>query len=297
MTSREIEHHTANVRDGRVHYLKAGTGDPVVLLHGWPQTSATWNATVQALAERYTVIAPDLRGMGFSSKAVDGYDTDNVAEDIHALVRHLGFTDIDLAGHDWGGAVAYAYAAQYRDEVKHLAIFEMVLPGLGLMEQAMVPQSNGNFLWHMGFQSVPGVPELLPSGREGAYMNHIFQLYAYNPDAVRPERMAHYVTSMQNTGALRAGLGYYRDYFASAEQNRKHSKTKLAMPVLAMGGEASLAALTKQCLDMVADNVVGGVIPRCGHWISEERPEFIADTLRRFLAGEQISHAATDATA
>jgi pimeloyl-ACP methyl ester carboxylesterase len=222
--------------------------------------------------------------MGATAKAEGGYDTDNVAEDVHALVESLGFSDIYLVGHDWGGAVAYAYAAQHRDEVRMLAIFEMVLPGFGLMEGAMTPAPNGNFLWHMGFQSVPHVAEELIRGREAAYLNNMFQFYAYDPNAVAPERMREYIEAMEHVGALRAGLGYYSDFFVSAEQNRAHSEVKLTMPVLAMGGEACLGALTKQCLEMAADNVTGGVIDRCGHWIGEERPDFIVESLRTFFS-------------
>jgi pimeloyl-ACP methyl ester carboxylesterase len=150
---------------------------------------------------------------------------------VHALVGSLGFRDIYLVGHDWGAAVAHAYAAQHRDEVRKLAIFEMVLPGFGLMEGAMMPQPNGNFLWHMGFQSVPHIAEELIRGREAAYLNNMFQFYAYDPSAVAPEHMREYIEAMQHVGALHAGLGYYSDFFVSAEQNRTHSETKLIMPV------------------------------------------------------------------
>jgi pimeloyl-ACP methyl ester carboxylesterase len=244
-----IQHHTAQVGDERVHYMIGGEGDPVVLLHGWPQTSAAWSTIMPGLTDQYTVIAPDLRGMGATSKAFGGYDTDNVAEDVHGLVESLGFKEILLVGHDWGAAVAYAYAAQHRDEVRRLAIFEMVLPGFGIMEQAMVPAANGNFLWHMGFQSVPDIPEVLMRGREDDYLNNMFQHYAYDPDAVRPDRMQQYVAAMKHVGALRAGLGYYRDYFVSAEQNRQHGKVKLTMPVLAMGGEACLGPMPRRVLN------------------------------------------------
>lgn len=284
MNAIEMTHHTVTVKNIRLHYAVAGEGDPVVLLHGWPQNSAAWDQIVPLLAREYQVIVPDLRGMGSSSKPHDGYDTDNVADDIRELVHHLGYSEILLAGHDWGAATAYSYAAQHPDEVRRLAIFEMVLPGFGIMEQAMVPQPHGNFLWHMSFQSVPDIPHMLLAGNEQLYLDNMFQQYAYNPDAVRPDRMQHYVDSMQRAGALRAGLEYYQEYFVSAAQNAHHGKTKLTMPVLAMGGEACLGPLTKQCLELAAENVTGGVIPQCGHWIGEEQPEFIAAELLAFFA-------------
>jgi pimeloyl-ACP methyl ester carboxylesterase len=281
-----VTHHTASIKDVRLHYATAGSGDPVVLLHGWPQTWAAWEAVIPALAERYTVIAPDLRGLGSSSKPAGGYDIDNVADDIYQLVRQLGHEQILLVGHDWGAATAYSYAAQHREDVRRLAIFEMVLPGFGIMEGAMTPRENGQFLWHMGFQSVPDVPQAVIAGREDIYLGHIFEHYAYDPAAVQPVRMRRYVDAMRAVGALRAGLGYYQAYFTTASQNERHSKTKLAMPVLALAGEACLGPLTKQCLELAADDVRGGVIPQCGHWIGEERPDFVAEQLLAFFAEE-----------
>lgn len=282
----EVEHHTVAIKDVRLHYLRAGSGEPVYLLHGWPQNCAAWERIVPILAPHFTVIAPDLRGMGASSKPHGGYDTDNLADDIYQLAQHLGHQTILLAGHDWGAATAYSYAAQHREGVRRLAIFEMVLPAFGIMEEAMVPRAHGDFLWHMGFQSVPDIPFMLLSGHERAYLNNMFATYAYNPDAVSPNLMQHYVDAMTQVGALRAGLEYYRDYFISAAQNKKHAEVKLAMPVLAMGGEACLGAMTKQCLQMAASDVSGGVIEQCGHWIGEEQPDYIGAQLLEFFRGE-----------
>jgi pimeloyl-ACP methyl ester carboxylesterase len=281
-----FEHHTATVKDVRLHYVRAGEGDPIVLLHGWPQTWWEWRHVIPQLAETNTVIVPDMRGLGASSKPQSGYDTDNVADDIHELVKALGFDSIYLAGHDWGAATAYSYAAQFRAEVKKLAIFEMVMPGFGIMEGAMAPQPGGNFLWHMGWQSVPDIPFALLQGREDLYLRWFFQHYAYDPSAVTDEDIAVYVGAMTHVGALRAGLEYYTSFFDSAAQNEKHRERPLDIPVLAWGGEACLGPLTKQCMEMAAGDVSGGVIERCGHWIGEERPEFIAAQLAEFFGAE-----------
>jgi pimeloyl-ACP methyl ester carboxylesterase len=282
----DIEHHTARIKDIRVHYRKAGQGSPVVLLHGWPQTSYAWRDVMAALAHKHTVIAPDMRGMGATSKAALGYDTNNVADDLRALLDAIGIEKIYLAGHDWGGAVAYAFAAQFPERVKRLSILEMVLPGFGLMEGAMSPQPHGNFLWHMGFQSVPDIPFALLQGREEKYLRWFFQFYAYNPCAFTQEDIAEYVKSMEDVGALRAGLEYYRSFFDSAAQNELHRKTLLEMPVSAWGGEACLGGLTHQCLQIAAKSVVGGVIPQCGHWVGEERPDFVATHLLEFFGAD-----------
>ncbi len=278
-----LEHHTVPIKDIKLHYVRAGQGDPVVLLHGWPQNWACWKNVIPGLARTYTVIAPDLRGLGASSKADGGYDTDNLADDVHELVRHLGFETIRLAGHDWGAVVAYSYAAQFRDEVTKLAVFEMVMPGFGIMEQAMVPQTGGNFLWHMGFQSIPDIPFALIQGREDVYLRWFFQHYAYDPSAISTEDTDEYVRAMRHVGALRAGLEIYKSYFTSAQQNERHKREKLTIPVMAWAGEACLGPLTRQCMELAADDVTGGVIERCGHWIGEERPAFILEQLEAFF--------------
>lgn len=282
----QLIHGTVAVKDIRMHYVRAGAGDEVVvLIHGWPQSSAAWHRIIPALANRYTVIAPDIRGLGSTSKARSGYDMNNVADDVHQLLTALQLNNkpICIAGHDWGAVVAYTYAAQFRAQVRRLAFFEMVLPGLGMLEQAMVPQPHGQFLWHLGFQSVPDIPVALMAGREDQYLGAFFERFAYDPHAVRPELMRPYVESMQAIGALRAGMEYYVEYFRSADQVREHSARKLSIPVLAMAGEACLGAMTKQCLEIAAEDVRGGVIERCGHWIGEERPDYIAQQLLEFF--------------
>ena len=124
----------------------------------------------------------------------------------------------------------------------------------------------------------------LLEGREELYLSHIFETYAYDRDAVRRDRMSIYVDAMRNVGALRAGLGYYEAYFKTAEQNQRHAEMKLQMPVLAYGGEACLGSLTKQCLELAADNVAGGIIDRCGHWITEELPDFVIERVNAFFS-------------
>ena len=282
----QLVHGSASVKDIRMHYVRAGTGpELVVLLHGWPQSSAAWERVLPALAGRYTVLAPDLRGLGASTKARSGYDMNNVADDVHQLLLALGLADkpLHIAGHDWGAVVAYTYTATHRERVRHLGFFEMVLPGLGMLEQAMVPQPHGQFLWHLGFQSVPDIPAALISGREALYLGAFFERFAYDAHAVRPEVIRPYVEAMQAVGGLRSGMEYYVEYFKSAEQVKAHSASKLNMPVLAMAGEACLGAMTKQCLEVVAENVRGGVIERCGHWIGEERPDHVAQQLLDFF--------------
>jgi pimeloyl-ACP methyl ester carboxylesterase len=274
------EHHTAQVNGTRLHYVTAGEGPPVMLLHGWPETSHEWRHVVGLLAGDYQVVAPDLRGFGASAKPATGYDAATIAADVAALGDHLGLRDVTVIGHDWGAVFAYAYAATFPGQVGALGIVEMALPGVGVMEQAMAPQPDGNFLWHMGFQSVPDLPELLISGKERPYLRWFFEHFAYNPAAISAADLDEYVNAITAVGALRAGLAVYQDFFTTAGQVAELAKTPLEIPVRAYGGDSCLGDLTLTSVRAVAPAAEGGVIARCGHWAPEERPEFVAEIVR-----------------
>ena len=201
-----LSHHTVMVEGLRVHYAIGGEGPPVVLLHGWPQTLHEWRHVMPLLAERHTVIAPDLRGHGFSGRPGTGYDANQLGDDVHGLVRALDLGPVAVVGHDFGAVAGYTFAARHREAVTHLAFLEMVLPGLGIMEGAMSPQPQGQFLWHMGFQSVPDIPFTLINGHEREYLQWFFQYYAYDPTAITAEDLDHYTAAITQVGALRAGL-------------------------------------------------------------------------------------------
>ncbi len=232
-----LEHHTATVNGTRLHYVRAGQGRPVMLLHGWPQTWYEWRHVVDLLAGDFTVIAPDLRGFGYSGKPATGYDAETMAADLAALAGHLGLRDVTVIGHDWGAVFGYVYAAASPEQVSALGIVEMALPGVGVMEQAMAPQPAGNYLWHMGFQSVPDLPELLIQGKERPFLRWFFEHFAYDPSAISAADLDEYVAAITQVGALRAGLAVYQDFFTSAGQVAARAKTPLAIPVRAYGGE------------------------------------------------------------
>jgi pimeloyl-ACP methyl ester carboxylesterase len=159
-----------------MHYVIGGQGDPVVLLHGWPQTWYEWHKVMPALAKNYTVIVPDLRGLGDSSKPASGYDGNTTAEDIHQLVTQLGFNDIFLVGHDLGAFVSYSYAAAHPNEVSRLVILDVPIAGTG-------PELNLTRLWHIPFHMVRDIPETLVEGKEREYLTWFYRNYAYNPAA------------------------------------------------------------------------------------------------------------------
>ena len=278
-----LVHHTADVGGTRLHYVTCGSGPAVLLLHGWPQTWYEWRHVAASLQD-FTVVMPDLRGFGYSAKPASGYDAVTMAADIHGLVSMLGLDQVSVFGHDWGAVFAYVYAASYPDEVAALGIVEMVLPGVGVMEEAMQPRPGGQFLWHLGFQSVPDLPELLVRGHERTYLQWFFEHFAYDPSAIAAADLDEYVAAITQVGALRAGMGVYQAYFETAEQVSAHAKTPLQIPVVAYGGDACLGELTLTSVRAVAPFAAGGVIPRCGHWAPEERPAFVTDVVGDLVA-------------
>ena len=279
-SSRALEHHSVQLNGIKQHYVKSGSGPAVLLLHGWPQTWYEWRHVMGRLSDTFTVVAPDLRGFGYTSKPASGYDAATIASDLAALTSHLGLKDVTVVGHDWGAVFGYVYAASSPGQVSALGIVEMALPGVGVMEQAMSPAPGGNFLWHMGFQSVPDIPELLISGKERTYLQWFFEHFAYDPSAIGAADLDEYTAAITQVGALRAGLAVYQDFFATAAQVAAHAKTPLKIPVRAFGGEACLGGLTLASVKPVAPNAQGGVIERCGHWAAEERPDFVEEMVR-----------------
>lgn len=273
----DFEYGTARVNGVELHYVRAGEGDPVVLLHGWPQTWYEWRHVIPDLAADYAVIAPDLRGMGDSEKPRSGYDKRTVADDVWALVHDLGYESVSLVGHDWGMPTAYAYAARYREEVRALAVLEAMLPGIREDEKS-------GMLWHIRFHNVRDLPERLVSGRERTYLSWFYRVGAYDPSAIDEAARDEYVRCYSAPGGLRGGFEHYRAFDTDADHNREHAEEELEMPVLALGGEASFGDLPIEDMRAVAADVDGEVVGRCGHWIPEERPDYFLDRIRGFLA-------------
>jgi pimeloyl-ACP methyl ester carboxylesterase len=271
----EITHHTASVNSVHLHYLRAGQGEAVVLLHGWPQTSHEWHKIMPKLAETYTAIAPDMRGLGDSSIPTHGYDKRTVAEDIHQLVQQLGFQQIYLVAHDMGVPVAYAYASLYPSEIRKLVILDVPPPTAG----------STISLWHIGFHLVPNLPEALVQGREAIYLRYIFNDFVpTRADAFSKEDFNEYVRCYSNSTSFKASLEYYRAFPQDIQDNQEFAKTLLKMPVLALSGERSpLGTAAYQVMQTLATDVQGEVIPDCGHWIAEEQPEILLTKLRTFL--------------
>ncbi len=287
--SLDVTHHYAAVDDVMIHYVMAGPAlgkaPVVVLLHGWPQTWYEWRHIIPGLAERTTVIAPDLRGLGDSSRPLTGFDKKTVANDIWRVLHEtLKIDRFFLVGHDWGGPTAFALTAAHRDAVRRLAILDVTIPGCG------GDFSQGGRRWHHQFHLTPDLPEALTQGREDIYLAWFYRTFAYRPDAVGPEDLKEYVRTYAQPGAMRAGFGYYRAMMQDVADNKVEiAKGKLTMPVLAMGGAVSYPhgrGRGPECgesLKRVADNVRALTVPECGHFIPEEQPAFLLKELLAFF--------------
>jgi pimeloyl-ACP methyl ester carboxylesterase len=282
-----IEHHYAELGDVMLHYVTAGSGPPVVLLHGWPQTWYEWRDVIPALARHYTVIAPDLRGLGDSSRPLTGYDKRTVADDVWRLVHDkLGFAKFFLVGHDWGGPTAFALASQHPQAIERLCIIDVVIPGDG------GDFSEGGRRWHHQFHITPDLPEALITGRERIYLQWFYQTFAYVPGAIDDAALDEFTRTYSQPGALRAGFAFYRAMAQDAKDNAALLATgfRLPMPVLTIGGGVSYphgrgrGASVEASLRRVATNVRGVVLPECGHFVPEEKPDDVARLLLEFFA-------------
>jgi pimeloyl-ACP methyl ester carboxylesterase len=268
----------ATIDNVQLHYLTAGHGPAtVILLHGFAETSRMWRPIIPTLAEKFTVIAPDLPGIGDSS-IPDKIDMLEAAKKIHALVRSLNIDKARVVGHDIGLMVAYAYAAQFPNETEKLAVMDAFLPGVPGWE----PIYNAPNIWHFRFNGE--YPEKLVQGRERTYFEYFWNVLAADKLRSIPEadRKA-YTEAYSKPGRMRAAWTYFASWPQLAKDFAQLSQTKLTMPVLSIGGEKSLGNELGAQMKLVADSVTVIVLPNTGHWILEEKPKETTDALVNFL--------------
>jgi pimeloyl-ACP methyl ester carboxylesterase/quercetin dioxygenase-like cupin family protein len=269
---------SADVDGVRMQYLTAGRGPAVVLLHGYAETSRMWRPLMPKLATHFTVIAPDLPGIGGSGVPADGLDMAHAAARVHALVQSLGINSAVVVGHDIGLMVAYAYAAQFPDQVGKLVLMDAFLPGVDGWEAIY----NSPAIWHFRFNGP--TPEALVNGRERTYFEHFWNDFAADKTHSIPEadRVA-YTAAYARPGRMRAAWAYFVSFQQAARDFEQFSKTKLAMPVLSIGGDKANGAALAHQLPLVATNHQSVIVPNAGHWIMEEQPAATTDALTRFL--------------
>jgi len=272
-----IDTRFADVNGTRLHYLSAGTGDPVLLLHGYAQTSHMWRPLIGKLASTHAVIAPDLRGFGESAKPDAGYDKKTMAQDVHALAASLGHRRAAVVGHDIGLMVAYAYAAQYPTEVERICLMDAFLPGVGDWKSVWLLRD----LWHFHFYGK--TPLALVEGRERIYFEHFWNDFAADPaHSVSEADRRFYAAAYAQPGGMRAGFEVFRAFAQDAADFAGFAATKLTMPMLVLSGEKAGGQFLIDQARLVADNVEGVIIKGSGHWLIDEAPDQVIPRLVAF---------------
>lgn len=275
-----FKNQTVTLADGeRIFVRSGGAGPAVVLIHGFGDTGDMWGPLAQALAKTHLVIVPDLRGMGHSSKAASGYDKKSQAVDIRAVVTALKQDNTAVVGHDIGTMVAYAYAASYPDTVDRLVVMDAPVPGIAPWDQIILWPA----LWHFN----AGGPdfERLVAGRERIYLDRFWNEFAGTPSKIDEATRRHYAELYSQPGAMRAAFAQFNAIAQKdVADNIELSKTKLTMPVLAIGGEKSFGENMAIVMRNAATNVRGEVVPDAGHWLMEESPDATVALIGGFLA-------------
>ena len=268
----------AKVNGVRLQYLIGGQGSPVVLLHGYAETGHMWRPIMPLLAERHTVIVPDLRGAGGSGKPPSGYDKKNMAVDIHELTASLKLDRVAIVGHDIGLMVAYAYAAQSPQTTERVVLMDAFLPGIGDWTHVWLLRD----LWHFHFYGE--VPLALVKGRERIYFEHFWNDFAADRKRSVPEADRRlYAKAYAQPGAMRAGFEYFRNFERDAADFARLGQTKLSMPMLVLSGEKAGGTFLIEQAKLVASDVRGQVIAGSGHWLIEEAPKTVIPALLDFL--------------
>jgi pimeloyl-ACP methyl ester carboxylesterase len=271
-------HRRAETNGINLHYVTAGTGPTVLCMHGWPQNHLEFYNIVSRLAGRYRFIAPDLRGFADSDKPFQGYEPKTMAADMLGLLQVENVDRFHILSHDLGGPASVALAYMAAGRARSLSTIET--PFFGLNFPGYVdPRVT---YWHLAMHENMDVTTYLVQGREDVYLRHFFRDFAYNPDAMPEEDVEFYVMQMRQPGNLRASLNLYGYIPQMAEQTKQLTSTKLTVPMMAWGGRRSFADHCINSARAIATTAEGGVIEECGHWVFEERPEFIVPRLDQF---------------
>jgi len=269
----------------RLHAVIGGTGPPLLLIHGWPQTWYAWRMLMPTLAQDFEVIAVDQRGIGLSDKPADGYDTGTLANDLVELMDELGHPRFALYGTDTGMPIAYAVAADHPDRVDRLVVSEAPLPGISPSPPLLLPPPLNERLWHLTFNQLPAeVNEALVRGREEIFFGS--ELAASAGSKKLPDETVKYYVDLlaADPEALRGSFALYREFPTIIAQNEQRKTFRLTMPVLAIGGEESGMEGVEATMKLVADDVQGVVLPGAAHWVAEQAPEALLAALTEFLA-------------
>src|SRR6267378_559796 len=282
LAAQTVQNRFATVNGVRLHYLEAGHGSPIILLHGFGETSHMWLPVIPKLAVNHTVIAPDLRGSGESGVPDSGYNKLTMARDIHALAQQRGWTSVRIVGHDIGLMAAYAYAALYPQETERVVLMDAFLPGVGDWQSVWLLRD----LWHFHFYGE--TPLKLVAGRERTYFEHFWNDFAADPNHSVPEAdRRFYAEAYAQPGRMRAGFEVFRAFEQDAKDFAEFAQNKLTMPMLVLTGEKASGNFLIAQARLVDSDVDGVVIKGSGHWLMEEAPKQVIPQLVAFINKSQ----------
>lgn len=267
----------AQINGIQLHYVIAGAGPAVILLHGWPQTWFAWRETMERLSSRFTVIAPDLRGLGLSERTPAGYDKRTIATDIQALVDHAAGGRAHIVAHDMGGKAAYVLACLHPQCIRKLVLVDCLIPGTENMDAL-----RGG-AWHYGFHMTPEIPEMLTKGREREYIAAQIRAWSYKKGAVTDEEISEFARRYTSPGGMTAGFNYYRTLRDDAALVASFEGRTLDMPILAIGGRYGVGTKLADALRKQAGNLTAVIAEDSAHFVAEEEPDFFCDQVERFL--------------
>lgn len=286
----QIEHHVAKIDGTRFHYVTAGTGDPVLLIPGWPESWIAWRKVVPLLVRAgRRVVVLDPRGIGESEKTIGGYDLDTAARDLHGFLEATKLATpggIDIVAHDIGSWIAHAHAVKYPADVKRLVLTEVLIPGLFPAPSTAIPSDSANLKsWQFAFNRLNDLPEVLVAGHERAYLTWIFATKSTRSYAIDSAAIDEYTRQYSAPGAMRAGFDWYRANYndEGLAQAKARAAKRLTMPVLALGGSDGVGDLLRATIASSGDHVQGGAIgPGCGHFLPEECPDELTEAVLKF---------------
>ncbi|MBI1172383.1 alpha/beta fold hydrolase [bacterium] len=261
-----------------IHVRVGGSGPAVVLLHGYAETGDMWAPLAIDLARDHTVVVPDLRGLGLSSRPAGGYDKKTQGGDVASVLDALKIDKVALVTHDIGNMVGFAFAAENRARVTSFVIMDAPVPGVGPWDEIL----KNPLLWHFRF----GGPDMerLVAGRERIYLDRFWNDFSADPARFDEASRQHYAALYALPGAMRAGFAQFAAFDQDAIDNRNFLKEgKLEMPMLAVGGSHSFGSQMAEVMKAAAVNVQSAVIANSGHWLMDEQPAATVAVIRAFL--------------
>jgi pimeloyl-ACP methyl ester carboxylesterase len=273
---------TADVNGTTLHYVRGGNGPAVILLHGFPQDWYEFHKIMPRLAEKFTVVAVDTRGVGGSKGTTGGYEAANQAKDVAELAEKLKLVNYYVVGHDMGGMVAYAFSRLYAAKSRGVMIIEAPLPGIEPWNEVKTnPQ-----LWHINFQQTPELPEKLVMGKQAEYFKYFFKFI--KTGITQPEA-AHFISSYKSVDQLRSGFENYRALPANEKFNAAQSAS-LDLPLVLVGGEESFGNLMPRFAESLrklgCKNVATETIKNAAHYLADEKPDAVAELIERYASAK-----------